>query len=227
MYLGGNGDHYSNYFLSINNSGTLSFSQDSIVWQKIQIPNIPFDAWTKFTITMSSEKTADLFVNGIYVTTLKSLYSVYNYGNMYFRTGALTSTTGDEFYLDDFSVTENTNQTLMTFENDVVGQAPSNMSVIYPSVLVSNSNSTSGSNSMQINDLTNVLTRINGVGTSSANKVLTFKIFPVTVPYGAMFMLTNQGVDVFKLKINSTGSLFWNNGAWVSIGGNVSMPKND
>lgn len=116
-----------------------------------------------------------------------------------------------------------------TFENDTVGQVPAGYTeAVAGTCRVSNIYAYAGNNSLRIHD-TSTSSTCNIVKTTSpsASKVVEFKIYPDSAPYGNMISICRGGNDntnaVFHFGIFSDGSLKYYDGSWKVLAGAGSV----
>ena len=229
---GGNYNSNAIFHFTINSSGKLLWYNGTWNDDLTFARNIIFNQWNKVRVYAFSVNSADIYINGVYAGTAHNWHSGFStMDRMRFMSGS-TAGSGDNYYIDDLSIKE-INHEILSFENDLVDQVPFGFNEIDPSALVSDQQSSSGSQSLKIIDYSSsILTNIIKPTTASLTKYLEFKIFPVSASNGICFGLSSGGNYnsncVFHFAINNNGQLFWYDGSWnndLTLAGNVSFNR--
>lgn len=179
---------------------------------------VSFNAWNTIRVEADNTANASVYLNGVLAGTAGK-YSTSTEMDKVNFCSASTTGTGDDYYVDNVSFTDNP----QTFENSTAGQVPAGWTETGAGCRVSNIRGFQSLKSLRINDTSSsVLSLIGKVTNSSTSKVLEFKMYPVALPNGALFNIADSsiGATVFHFLIDSSGNLKWYNGSqWSPLSG--------
>lgn len=190
--------------------------------------SVEFNAWNDVRIVAADTSGARVYLNGEYIgkTGIWNSSSLIDY--MMFSSGS-TKGTGDDFYIDDVVFASKISAPEDTFENEPVGVVPKNYTPVNGLVLTA-ADQAQGSRSLKISDsITTAQAKIKKTGSNATGKIFEFKVYPVNIPNGALFTITNAdgSISVFHVGIFNNGDLKWYNGSsWIILSSAGSVPFN-
>jgi len=211
---GGNDNSHSVFHIGFMSDGSIQYYNGS-VWASIAAAGtVNSNQWHTIAIEANNSTLARVYLDGAFKGTAGKWNTFQTMDRVRFMSGG-TSTTGDDFYVDNVRFTNED-----TFENQTVNQVPAGYTEVGANGKVSSNYAFAGTKSLRVNDTSSVLTNVVKQTIASSSKVFRAKIYPAS---GSSFISINSGgndnsYSVFHLGIMADGSIqYYTGSAWSTI----------
>jgi|GEM_PF-3459948 len=211
---GGNDNSHAVFHIGLMSDGSIQYYNGS-AWTSIATAGaVSSNHWHTIAIEANNTTSARVYLDGAFKGTAGKWNTFQTMDRVRFMSGGTTAT-GDDFYVDNVSFTNED-----TFENQTAGQVPAGYTEVGANGKVSSNYAFAGTKSLRINDTSSVLTNVVKQTVVSSSKVFRAKVYLAS---GSGFISINSGgndnsYSVFHLGIRTDGSIqYYNGSAWSTI----------